>query len=65
MKEFDYKGFVIYSNFGISGKVRDLFGIVDGKSIGNLWVFFVFWWEFLERQVRVEGRVERFVLEES
>ncbi|KAK4197252.1 putative pyridoxamine 5'-phosphate oxidase [Triangularia verruculosa] len=65
MKELDPKGFVIYSNFGTSGKARDLFGTADGKSTGNPWASLVFWWEPLERQVRVEGRVERLAPEES
>ncbi|VBB83852.1 Putative Pyridoxamine 5'-phosphate oxidase [Podospora comata] len=65
MKELDHKGFVIYSNFGTSGKARDLFGTADGKSTGNPWASLVFWWEPLERQVRVEGRAERLAPEES
>ncbi|KAK3990120.1 hypothetical protein QBC44DRAFT_75689 [Cladorrhinum sp. PSN332] len=65
MKELDPKGFVIYSNFGTSGKARDLFGTPDGKSTGNPWASMVFWWEPLERQVRVEGRAERLTPEES
>lgn len=65
MKELDPKGFVIYSNFGTSGKARDLFGSEDGSSTGNPWASLVFWWEPLERQVRVEGRAERLTTEES
>ncbi|KAK4231363.1 putative pyridoxamine 5'-phosphate oxidase [Podospora fimiseda] len=65
LKELDPKGFVIYSNFGTSGKARDLFGTPDGKSTGNRWASMVFWWEPLERQVRVEGRAERLTAEES
>ncbi|KAK4193833.1 putative pyridoxamine 5'-phosphate oxidase [Podospora australis] len=65
MKELDPRGFVIYSNFGTSGKARDLFGSADGKSTGNPWASLVFWWEPLERQVRVEGRAERLTPEES
>ncbi|KAL2133086.1 hypothetical protein VTI74DRAFT_2954 [Chaetomium olivicolor] len=65
MKELDPKGFVIYSNFGTSGKARDLFGTQDGSSIGNPWASLVFWWEPLERQVRVEGRAERLPAKES
>ncbi|KAK0643581.1 hypothetical protein B0T16DRAFT_416220 [Cercophora newfieldiana] len=65
MKELDAKGFVIYSNFGTSGKARDLFGSADGKSKGNPWASLVFWWEGVERQVRVEGRAERLSREES
>ena len=65
MKELDPRGFVIYSNFGTSGKARDLFGTADGSSRGNPWASLVFWWEPLERQVRVEGRAERLSREES
>jgi pyridoxamine 5'-phosphate oxidase len=65
MKELDARGFVIYSNFGTSGKARDLFGAADGSSTGNPWASLVFWWEPLERQVRVEGRAERVPAEES
>jgi len=65
MKELDPKGFVIYSNFGTSGKARDLFGSEDGSSTGNPWASLVFWWEPMERQVRVEGRAERLTPEES
>ncbi|KAK0715819.1 hypothetical protein B0H67DRAFT_581682 [Lasiosphaeris hirsuta] len=57
MKELDRRGFVVYSNFGTSGKGRDL--------EGNPWASLVFWWEPLERQVRVEGRAERLTREES
>lgn len=65
MKELDAKGFVIYSNFGTSGKARDLFGTADRSSTGNKWASLVFWWEGMERQVRVEGRAERLSREES
>ncbi|KAK4126224.1 pyridoxamine 5'-phosphate oxidase [Parathielavia appendiculata] len=65
LKELDAKGFVIYSNFGTSGKARDLFGTADGSSTGNRWASLVFWWEPLERQVRVEGRAERLLAAES
>ncbi|KAM7204515.1 hypothetical protein V8F33_001479 [Rhypophila sp. PSN 637] len=65
MKELDAQGFVIYSNFGTSGKARDLFGTADGSSIGNAWASLVFWWEPLERQVRVEGRAVRLTAAES
>ncbi|KAL1840706.1 hypothetical protein VTJ49DRAFT_201 [Mycothermus thermophilus] len=65
MKELDARGFVIYSNFGTSGKARDLFGTPDGASTGNRWASLTFWWEPLERQVRVEGRAERIPATES
>lgn len=57
MKELDARGFVIYSNFGTSQKARDL--------QTNQWASLVFWWEAMERQVRVEGRAERLTREES
>ncbi len=70
MKELDERGFVIYSNFGTSGKSRDLFGLPRGGGGGgadadmlqpqaNPWVSLVFLVGILERQVRVEGRAER------
>lgn len=66
MKELDARGFVIYSNFGTSRKGRDLFGDgAAGGSAGNPWASLVFWWEAMERQVRVEGRTERLSREES
>lgn len=57
MKELDARGFVVYSNFGTSRKARDL----ESNPHASL----VFWWEALERQVRVEGRAERLPAEES
>lgn len=65
LKELDPLGFVVYTNLGTSRKARDLFG--DGSEAGtpNPWAALSFWWEPLERQVRVEGRVERLSREES
>ncbi|TVY84246.1 Pyridoxamine 5'-phosphate oxidase, partial [Lachnellula suecica] len=57
LKELDSKGFVIYSNFGTSKKSYDI--------ASNQWASLTFWWRELERQVRVEGRVERLSTEES
>ncbi|KAJ9138837.1 Pyridoxamine 5'-phosphate oxidase [Pleurostoma richardsiae] len=57
MKELDARGFVVYSNFGTSRKAADL--------ASNPWAALTFWWEGLERQVRVEGRAERLPREES
>ncbi|KAK6585392.1 hypothetical protein PZA11_002119 [Diplocarpon coronariae] len=57
LKELDNTGFVIYSNFGTSKKAKDL--------ESNKWASLTFWWRELERQVRVEGRVERLSREES
>ncbi|KAL7628924.1 pyridoxamine-phosphate oxidase [Parahypoxylon ruwenzoriense] len=57
LKELDDEGFVIYSNFGTSKKARDL--------ATNPWASLTFWWEGLERQVRVEGQASRLTREES
>ena len=57
MKKTDSRGFVIYSNFQTSKKSRDL--TTNPRCALN------FWWEHLERQVRVEGSVERLTQEES
>ncbi|RYP61951.1 hypothetical protein DL769_007492 [Monosporascus sp. CRB-8-3] len=57
LKELDATGFVIYSNFGTSRKASDL--------ATNPWASLTFWWEALERQVRVEGRASRLPREES
>lgn len=58
LKELDAAGhFVIYSNFGTSRKGSDL-ETNDSAAL-------VFWWEALQRQVRVEGRAERMTARES
>jgi pyridoxamine 5'-phosphate oxidase len=57
LKELDGKGFVVYSNFGTSRKAADL--------ATNPWASLTFWWESMERQVRVEGRSSRLTREES
>lgn len=57
LKELDTKGFVIYSNWGTSKKAHD----VETNPHASL----TFWWRELERQVRVEGKVERMTSEES
>ncbi|KAI1756914.1 pyridoxamine 5'-phosphate oxidase [Xylaria castorea] len=57
LKELDAEGFVVYSNFGTSRKSHDL--------ATNPWVGLTFWWEELERQIRVEGRAVRLSGEES
>ncbi|KAI1433731.1 hypothetical protein GGR50DRAFT_666861 [Xylaria sp. CBS 124048] len=57
LKELDAGGFVIYSNFGTSRKARDL--------ETNRWASLTFWWEELERQIRVEGQAVRLSSDES
>jgi pyridoxamine 5'-phosphate oxidase len=57
MKQTDARGFIIYSNFQTSRKSRDL--ATNPRAALN------FWWEPLERQVRVEGVTERLAPEES
>lgn len=57
MKQADSCGFVIYSNFQTSKKSRDL--ATNSRAALN------FWWEHLERQVRVEGATERLTPDES
>jgi pyridoxamine 5'-phosphate oxidase len=57
MKKADSRGFVIYSNFETSKKARDL--ETNPRAALN------FWWEFLERQIRIEGTTERLMAQES
>ncbi|KAL2754473.1 hypothetical protein ACRALDRAFT_1070249 [Sodiomyces alcalophilus JCM 7366] len=58
LKELDAGGrFVVYSNFDTSRKADDL--------ASNPRAALVFWWEGLQRQVRVEGATERLGAEES
>lgn len=56
IKGFDARGFVWYTNYE-SRKGRDL----DANPQASL----LFWWAELERQVRIEGRVERVSDDES
>jgi pyridoxamine 5'-phosphate oxidase len=56
LKGYDDRGFVFYSNYD-SRKGEEL--------AANPWAALVFYWAPLERQVRVEGRVERTSREES
>lgn len=56
LKGVDERGFVFYTNYG-SRKAAEL----DGSGAAAL----LFWWPPLQRQVRVEGSVERVTREES
>ncbi|KAF2744247.1 pyridoxamine 5'-phosphate oxidase [Sporormia fimetaria CBS 119925] len=57
MKELDDRGFVVYSNWETSRKAHDI--------ASNPQAALTFWWHEMERQVRVEGRVERLSEAES
>ncbi|KAG5438871.1 hypothetical protein PCK2_000904 [Pneumocystis canis] len=57
LKELDSRGFIIYTNLETSRKSRDL------RS--NAWAALTFYWGSLEKQVRVEGKVERLSIEKS
>lgn len=56
LKGFDEDGFVFYTNYG-SRKAREI--------EENPWGALVFWWTELDRQVRIQGRIERTTYEES
>jgi pyridoxamine 5'-phosphate oxidase len=56
LKGVDERGFVFYTNYG-SRKAAEL----DGSGAAAL----LFWWPPLQRQVRVEGSIERVTREES
>ena len=56
LKGFDEAGFVFYSSYA-SRKGREL--------MANPWAALVFFWVELERQVRVEGHIERMSPEQS
>jgi pyridoxamine 5'-phosphate oxidase len=57
LKELDTKGFVVYSNWETSRKSSD--------TRSNPYGALTFWWRELERQVRVEGQLERLERSES
>ena len=80
LKELDEKGWIIYSNWGSKeGKGAQVFGVdvdVDndgdggivqekGEGKGNKWGALTFFWPTVERQVRIEGLLERVSREES
>lgn len=56
MKEFGHRGFVFFSNY-LSRKGQEL--------TSNPEAALLFYWREFERQVRIEGRVERLSAEES
>lgn len=56
LKDFNDKGFVFFTNYH-SQKGKDL--------TENPWAALVFWWNKLERQVRIEGKVDKISPEES
>jgi pyridoxamine 5'-phosphate oxidase len=56
LKDFDKKGFVFYTNYG-SRK--------GGELLGNPHANLTFFWPQLERQVRLEGIVEKVSVQES
>ncbi|KAH6895375.1 hypothetical protein B0T10DRAFT_557594 [Thelonectria olida] len=57
LKELDPRGFVVYTNLGTSRKSSDI--------ASNPRAAMLFFWEAMQRQVHVEGRVERVTREES
>lgn len=56
LRGFDERGFVFYTNYD-SAKGQDL--------LANPRAALTFWWQPLERQVRISGQVERVSREES
>ena len=56
LKEFDHRGFTFYTNYE-SRKGREL--------EKNPYVALVFWWQSLDRQIRIEGKVKKVSEEES
>ncbi len=56
LKDFDNNGFVFYTNYE-SRKAAD----IEENPYGAL----LFFWDVLERQVRIEGRIEKISIEES
>jgi pyridoxamine 5'-phosphate oxidase len=56
LKEFDEKGFVFFTNYASK----------KGKELeNNPYASVLFYWESLERQVRIDGTVEKITKEES
>lgn len=56
LKEFDEIGFIFFTNYG-SRKGKEL--------LENPFASLLFWWKEFERQVRIEGKIEKINKEES
>jgi pyridoxamine 5'-phosphate oxidase len=56
LKGYDARGFVLFTHYD---------GRKGGELARNPWAALVFFWVELERQIRIEGRVERTSAEES
>ncbi|MFP5269383.1 pyridoxamine 5'-phosphate oxidase [Coleofasciculus sp.] len=56
LKDYDERGFVFYTNYQ-SRKGKQL--------LANPWGAIAFWWTQLERQVRIEGQIEKVSAQES
>jgi pyridoxamine 5'-phosphate oxidase len=56
LKSYDPRGFVFYSHYE---------GRKGGELAENPWAALVFFWPELERQIRIEGRVEQVAAAES
>ncbi|PSO52062.1 MAG: pyridoxamine 5'-phosphate oxidase [Cyanobacteria bacterium QH_1_48_107] len=56
LKEFDERGFVFYTNYD---------SLKGQQLTENQWAAIVFFWAELERQIRIEGGVEKISSEES
>lgn len=56
LKGYDARGFVLFTHYE---------GRKGGELAQNPWAALVFFWPELERQIRIEGRVERTSAEES
>lgn len=56
LKSFDHKGFVFFTNYNSR----------KGKNLSeNSWASINFFWHALERQIRIDGKVERIAEKES
>ena len=56
LKDYSERGFVFYTNYNS----------LKGQQLSaNPWAALIFWWAELERQVRIEGSVEKLSSQES